>query len=394
MTDQLPDLPPELPFPPQRLEQRRAALVRELSRPRRRVWRRPMLLLPLGAVLVAGGAAAAGLFGNPLSEPDRVQCYADANLGARHTEALTNSGPVDAGPRALCSLFFERGFLAPAGSKPELVACFDGGVVRVFPGSATTCSELKLKPISDAAYTAERDRLRKAFEVADVQIAVFGGATVTGVAPDVVNAIDYERKTECPHPAESARVILAALARAAMSEFRVVADPRMNASDCVSAVTVPDRFDGRTIELTNPELLGVRRLPSIEEAVGMDRANDRIVKERCGNGLGRRGAEAASDVFFVLECDIERRMKALPPDRDPVETRCYTGEQLRSLVERTLANEGLSDWRVVIDGGPAPGAKVDLGYYVGPPFVDRRIRQVRLRLSKSCLDRGMSAPRE
>src|ERR1700692_4411290 len=86
-------LPAELMPPPARalpgiwVSQRRAHLVGELrpKRPRLRGPRR-VLLVPIGAILVAGGGWAAGLFsGGPIHDPDKVVCYQAASLTARHT---------------------------------------------------------------------------------------------------------------------------------------------------------------------------------------------------------------------------------------------------------------------------------------------------------------------
>jgi hypothetical protein len=156
MSDLRPPAP--RPLPPERLAARRDHLVRELraERPRRR-WlprgRRTLLLVPIGAVLVAGGALATSQLWRASNPEDlvRVKCYASANVNAHYREASADIVGVrgrPAKPRsltAMCAGLWRHGVLGKGGSAPALQACVYRAEPVVFPGPDGTCEALRLR---------------------------------------------------------------------------------------------------------------------------------------------------------------------------------------------------------------------------------------------------------
>jgi hypothetical protein len=154
MTDLRPPAPRQLP--PERLAARRDHLVSELRRPRRR-WlprgRRAFVLVPIGAVLVAGGAFAASQLWQASHPADlvRVKCYASANVNAGYREASADIFGAR-GPRAtpksrsaVCAELWEHGVFGDSHSAPPLQACVYRAEAVVFPGREGTCEALGLR---------------------------------------------------------------------------------------------------------------------------------------------------------------------------------------------------------------------------------------------------------
>jgi hypothetical protein len=166
MTDLRPPAP--RPLPPERLATRRDHLVSELRRPRRR-WlprgRRALVLVPIGAVLVAGGAFAASQLWQASHPEDivRVKCYASANVNAHYREASADIFGLrgrPAKPRsltAMCAGLWKHGVLGKGGSAPPLQACVYRAEAVVFPGPEGTCELLGLQR-PRGSYTREQRR--------------------------------------------------------------------------------------------------------------------------------------------------------------------------------------------------------------------------------------------
>jgi hypothetical protein len=168
MTDLRPPAP--RPLPPERLAARRDHLVRELraGRPRRR-WlprgRRAFLLVPIGAVLVAGGALATSQLWQASHPEDlaRVKCYAGANVNAHYREASADifgaRGPAvkPKSRTAMCAQLWRHGVLGDGHSAPPLQACVYRAEAVVFPGPEGTCEALGLRR-PRGSYTRQQRR--------------------------------------------------------------------------------------------------------------------------------------------------------------------------------------------------------------------------------------------
>ena len=131
-----------------------------------RLWRRSSVALVLAAVTAAGGvgvaAAAAYAHYEKVSNINTAHCYSLPQLGDNGTTiavlntATGSSQVVDA--LCTCGMLWRDGFLSPGVSSivhltptttvhpvPNLVVCtMPDGTAGVFPGTASTCSNLGL----------------------------------------------------------------------------------------------------------------------------------------------------------------------------------------------------------------------------------------------------------
>jgi hypothetical protein len=345
-------------------------------RPRR--LRRAALIGAVALPTFAAGALASGVFDKPLAEPFRVECYSGPSLNAKRTSARIDEASGARSPRGLCSPFYERGYLAKSGSRPTLVACFEEGIVRVFPGGGGVCRRLGLEEISDAQYERERVHIRAAFKVAEAAIARARGATVSQ-SPNGATLFGFS-SSRCVPVRPAAEVVRDALAAAGYRDFKVRVEAGATGSTCASGVDLPATFDGRTFEL-----LGIRSsIGAPGEALPRVAEPEENLAAGCADPTGAAAGRDAHQVITALRCHGARRA-------DSRERNCFTADEIRSIGRQVLDRQGLHEWRVTVRGGPPPKSRYRLGYLMRPS-VDPRVREVRLRLSPHCLDYGLGAP--
>jgi hypothetical protein len=149
--------PRSRPMPTVRREQRRAHLVREIQSGRGRRVRRPLILIPAVAIVVASGAfAATRIFdGGDSGFQDFavVDCYERPSLDAPSRNAIADiiappgERPGDRTPAEMCAQLWDRGELGDGRVVPPLASCVSHEEVVVFPGEPRTCTRLELRAL-------------------------------------------------------------------------------------------------------------------------------------------------------------------------------------------------------------------------------------------------------
>jgi hypothetical protein len=156
------------PMPAARREQRRAHLVRELQNNRGRRTRRPLILIPAVAIVVASGAfAATRIFDGGdagIQDYTVVDCYERPSLNAPSQNATADiigppgERPGDRTPGEMCAQLWDRGELGDGTVVPPLASCLSHQEVVVFPGGPRTCKRLDLRALP-AGYQVAAARL-------------------------------------------------------------------------------------------------------------------------------------------------------------------------------------------------------------------------------------------
>jgi hypothetical protein len=190
------------------------------------------LLVPVFAIVIAGGAAAAaGWFTGELDDPQAVVCFAAADLGSRSEyvdtdfSSVEGEQPGDQTATALCAPYWRRGVFGDGKEVPPLIACVKNRQTAVLPGTRGTCAALGLEAVSAKTFTSQARR-RAAFE----------------------SGIDGLGLKACSKPADVRRQLLGLLERTGMAgwKVRVDGDPK-----CVAMVG--GSYDKRELTISGDE---------------------------------------------------------------------------------------------------------------------------------------------
>lgn len=322
---------PDLTPPPDRdlpaIEQRRAALVRELRAPQPS-WlrRRHVLLVPAGLLVSAGAAWAAGVFSAPVKDITTVVCRAEAQRGAQSVTLPSSlSGELPDSATEVClsvpKIAAGLGYVRDGGTRP-LVSCRGPRRAVVVPGQdkEAACASLGLDPLSAQAFRAEIHRQVDAYRLV---AALFPdpddqGLEGPGEGPDCIVAGALQRRAED------------VLRDHDLGDFhvRVVGDGR--SSDCTADVGGSIDSDGRTIQISTDGARDSSARQSARHTLA-EAACRRLRRE----GRLKRPGDMA--VLVALECvDAEllvQRGRGLLPAEAPAAVR----DRL-----------GLAGWRTVL----------------------------------------------
>ncbi len=285
---------PDLTPPPDRelpaIEQRRAALVRELRarRPSRRLRRRNILLLPAGLLVTAGAAWAAGVFSAPVKNIYQVDCRAGTQPrahSARLPSVLTGQVPGSATTVCLQVPAIARGLGYMRAGKPRALIACRGERAVVVPGedAEATCARMGMEPLSDEAFRKETRR------------QIDASRLVTALVPDPYES-GSDEVFDCIQAETLQRRAQAVLDDHDFKDFRVRPVENALSSDCASEITIAIPSDGRTFRIIAD---GGRDSAAHEEArFTLAEPACRRLQQR-----GRRaGKPGGMSVLIALEC--------------------------------------------------------------------------------------------
>lgn len=286
-----PDRPPTpAPLAPERREQIRGVLMdtaRSDERAGRRGARRLRLamLVPIFAVVIAGGAAAAaGWFSGDLDDPHSVVCFAAADLGARSeyvgTDFTADEGerPGDQAATSLCAPYWRRGVFGGGENVPPLIACVRDRQTAVLPGTKGTCASLGLQAVSAETFKSQAKR-RAAFE----------------------SGIDELGLEECSKPDDVRQRLLALLERTGMAGWTVRVDGKPR---CVALVG--GSYDKRELTISGDEDAEFDSFAVSAPVQGVPVSEARLKQLQKENARRACGDEGGTGMSKLLTCLMAR----------------------------------------------------------------------------------------
>ena len=293
MGDQLkPDLSHRLPESWTR--ERRAALVSEVSapkRPRRRRWyrRRSLLVVPAMGIVASGAIALT----QDTRNIEAVGCYPRAD---RQAPATANAQDRLDDPIGSCRKEWRAGHVAATTKPPPLVACLKGNEVRVYPGRGDElCRRLGAGPLPDSF--SEQARKSAQFD-----------------------ARMSRRLKGCPSVARAEKIAREELERAGRTGWEVRVRPNqrgVKSIDCIDNFGILE-VEGKPtrVELDFP----VRE----QSAADMRRIKERMRREKCAEARKGDDVDAA---LLAVECRYDNLGGCVPP-------RAAAAEMRRQLARR------------------------------------------------------------